>query len=258
MGREKMANRIYYRCSTEGQDFIQQQKCVSDYLMRSGIVADDIVTEKVSGTVSHKERKLSELLSSCVAGDVVFVSELSRLGRCMADLFAIVTEATNKGVKLVQCKDGSIIEAESIGGKALLFALSLAAEIEVANIRQRTQMAIDARKEMIAKKGGFRSKSGRWCKKLGRERGCDLSVQIQASAKSRTDSAIQWARESTAGKYIYSRFQQGWRFEEIYEDLQKMYEIAPEVYCSRTGKAIGKATLSRVLSRFRDSNIVAD
>ena len=59
-------------------------------------------------------------------------------------------------------------------------------------------------------------------------------------------------------KVILSRFQQGWQFMEIYKDLQKMYEIAPEVYCSRTGKAIGKATLSRVLSKFRDSNLVAD
>ena len=85
---------IYHRCSTDGQIFAQQQECVQNYMARVGISPDRItaiVTEKVSGTVNHTERKLSNLLETCKSGDVILVSELSRLGRNMSDLFVIVT-----------------------------------------------------------------------------------------------------------------------------------------------------------------------
>lgn len=238
-----MSHKIYFRCSTEGQDFLQQQKCVLDYLARYGIVPDDTITEKVSGTISHKDRKLSELLERCTQGDVVYVSELSRLGRCMSDLFAIVSEATEKGVRLVQCKDGSTIEAESIGGKALLFALSLAAEIEVANIRQRTQMALDARKEMIKGKGGFVSKSGRWCTQLGG--GNNTKEAILASAKARTDARLAWEETSEAFNLVAKRLSQGWSRAQILEDFEELYRLDPKRWCTRNGAMLSKGVLSK-------------
>ena len=253
-----MSYKVYFRCSTEGQDFLQQQKCVNDYLTRLGITATDVITEKVSGTVSHKDRKLSNLLADCKAGDVVYVSELSRLGRCMADLFAIVSEATSKGVTLVQCKDGSTIEAESIGGKALLFALSLAAEIEVANIRQRTQMALDARKELIARDGGFVSKSGKWCTKLGAGSTENVQKARIVSSKARTDARLDWLMSSTVCKYIRAKYEQGMSFLDMVEDLGRMYEIAPDIYCTRKGCAFSKGSLWKVWSWCKDQNFAGD
>ena len=243
-----MAHRVYFRASTEGQDFIQQQKCVLDYLTRCNIEVDDTTTEKISGTVSHTERKLCDLLERCEVGDVVYVSELSRLGRCMSDLFAIVSEATTKGVKLVQCKDGSTIESESIGGKALLFALSLAAEIEVANIRQRTQMALDARKEMIRKNGGFVSKAGNWCTKLGREKGADTSAANIASCKAKTDAAMEWREGSSAYKLAIKRNAQGVPRARILEELGELWEIDPKAWGTRQGCRVSKGVLSKWLS----------
>ena len=142
---------VYFRCSTQRQEYLQQQECVFGYLKRMGLdpSALPVTEEHISGTVKHTERKLYGLLMRCGQGDTIYVSELSRLGRNMSDLFQIVTTASDRGIKLVQCKDGSVIENESIGGKALLFALSLAAEIEVANIRQRTNMGLQARKELL-------------------------------------------------------------------------------------------------------------
>ena len=149
---------IYHRCSTEKQEFMQQQKVVADYLARMGVDAAGLtsVVEKVSGSVRHTERRLNDLLNTCQAGDEIYISELSRLGRNMSDLFSIVTEATEKGVAIIQCKDGTRIEMDSIGGKALMFALSLAAEIELANIRQRTKAGLDARKAQGKAVGGTR------------------------------------------------------------------------------------------------------
>lgn len=190
---------IYNRCSTDGQDFLQQKNCIENYLGRYQKNIDDIesVVEKVSGTVKHTERKLQDLLDKCKTGDIIYVSELSRLGRNMSDLFAIVTEASEKGITLVQCKDGSVIENNSIGGKALLFALSLAAEIEVQNIRQRTKMGLEARKKQLKEQGYFINRQGEkvtdWNAQYGKNTGTTRSEACKAanaaSCKSKQDAA---------------------------------------------------------------------
>ena len=190
---------IYNRCSTEGQDFMQQKNCIENYLNRLNKNINNIqaIVEKVSGTVKHTERKLKELLDMCNDGDTIYVSELSRLGRNMSDLFAIVTEASERGVTLVQCKDGSIIENNSIGGKALLFALSLAAEIEVQNIRQRTKMGLEARKKQLKEQGYFVNKKGEkitdWNAQYGKNTGTTRAASCKmaniASCKSKQESA---------------------------------------------------------------------
>ena len=241
-----MANYIYFRVSTDAQDFAQQRDTVFNYLRGVGINPGQVeaVTEKVSGTVSHKERHLAALLSRCKNGDSLFVSELSRLGRCMADLFAIVTSAANKGVKLVQCKDGSIIEAESIGGKALLFALSLAAEIEVQNIRQRTRAGMAARRAMIESDGGFMSKSGRWCTKFGNPTG-DNSAATQAAAKAATDRRLQWYATSPAFAFVKKRIMAGATNAAILEEFAELHASNPDIFSTREGACLSKGVLSR-------------
>lgn len=146
---------LYLRCSTEGQDFDQQMQCIKNYLNRIN-EKDELlqVVEKVSGSVRHTERKLDGLLKSLEKGSTIYISELSRLGRNMADLFNIISEASEREITIIQCKDGTPIENRSIGGKALLFALSLAAEIELENIRQRTRMGLAARKAKGLPTGG--------------------------------------------------------------------------------------------------------
>lgn len=146
---------IYFRVSTEKQDYDQQRETVCNYLKRIGINETlPEVVEKKSGSIKHTERKLSELLNICRKDDTIYISELSRLGRNMTDLFNIIQEASEKGVAIIQAKDGTTIENTSIGGKALLFALSLAAEIELQNIRQRTRAGLAARKSEGKEIGG--------------------------------------------------------------------------------------------------------
>ena len=243
-----MANHIYFRASTDGQDFMQQQNCVNNYLTQHRInpktdIAKTVV-EKVSGTVKHTERKLASLLATSKQGDTIYISELSRLGRNMSDLFNIVTEACERKITIVQCKDGSTIENESIGGKALLFALSLAAEIEVANTRQRTRMALEARKNLLVTDGAFISKSGKVCTKLGRPKGIPNPSAIAAAAQSRVDAKIKWRETSSAYKWTMARVAEGMPRKESVRLFNEQHRLNPEVYCTRTGKPLTEATLS--------------
>lgn len=175
---------IYARCSTDKQDYQQQFECIRQYLRRAGETEEiEEVVEKVSGTVKHTKRKLHELLESCSPGSTIYISELSRLGRSMSDLFSIVSYCDEHDIAVIQCKDGTVIENKSIGGKALLFALSLAAEIEVENIRQRTIMGLKARKERMESIGGTNEL---WGKNTGADREmCILEAQNESSCMRR-------------------------------------------------------------------------
>lgn len=179
---------IYNRVSTDGQEFAQQMQCIYSYLKRIGEDCESMlhVEEKVSGSVKHTERKLYKLLQECESGSTIYISELSRLGRNMSDLFQIVTEATEKGITIIQCKDGTIIENNSIGGKALLFALSLAAEIELNNIRQRTKSGLDSRRRAGKAIGGTKEL---WGRKTGTDREKVMNDARIKSAQSRRIAA---------------------------------------------------------------------
>lgn len=244
-----MSNYTYYRVSSETQDFMQQSNCVNSYLKSQSIDPDkDVkrcVVEKVSGTVKASERKLSDLLGKCRCGDVVYFSELSRLGRNMTDLCGIVSDCCERGVILVQAKDGMKIENDSIGGKALLFALSLAAEIEVANIRQRTQMGIDARKRLLTENGVFVSKTGRICTKLGREFGCDNTAANEASVAAKQAAKLKWINTSPAFKWVREKVQANWPRKMIIEEFNKIHDLQPDVFKTRAGGKLTRAILCK-------------
>lgn len=239
---------LYFRSSTDRQTYMQQQECVFGYLRGRGINPAELpVTEEhISGTVKHTERKLHGLLMRCGQGDTIYVSELSRLGRNMSDLFQIVTTASDKGIKIVQCKDGSIIENDSIGGKALLFALSLAAEIEVANIRQRTNMGLQARKELLAKDGYFISKSGRVCTGLGNKKGCDISAASNASAAAAQERAEQWRQQSAGYQWVKRQYLKGvMSRKEIVAEFNDNREHGMEGFCTSSGGPLTEAILCK-------------
>lgn len=196
---------IYNRVSTDGQEFAQQMQCIYSYLKRIGEDWESMlhVEEKVSGSVKHTERKLYKLLQECESGSTIYISELSRLGRNMSDLFQIVTKATEKGITIIQCKDGTIIENNSIGGKALLFALSLAAEIELNNIRQRTKAGLEAKRRQGKKIGGTKEL---WGKNTGTDR---EKVMDEARAKS-AESRREAARNNPSNK-AFREFMEDWQ-----------------------------------------------
>lgn len=252
-----MKRYIYLRVSSEQQSFDQQHHCIYEYFKKVGIEPQSVfgqVVEKVSGTIKHTDRKLSSLIDRCKQGDVIFVSELSRISRTMSDLFAIVTECAEKGVTIIQCKDGSTIENESIGGKALLFALSLAAEIEVNNIRQRTNMGLDVRKKRQAKGEKWISNTGRECDRLGRpadgidEHGkpyWDLSAANEASCVAKQEAAIRWREQSPAYKMVREWNAMGKTRNEMLAELQRLYEHAPEKFGTPKGQCVTRSVLDR-------------
>ena len=138
----------------------------------------------------------------------------------------------------------------------ILNCFAVFAKMERDSIVERTKAGLNARKALIERDGGFVSKSGRWCTQLGG--GNNTTAANMASAKARTDARLAWLFESVVGKYVQSRWQQGWSFTEILADLDRLYEISPDVYCSRTGCKIGKGQLSKMITAYKEMQGAAD
>lgn len=253
-----MTRNIYIRCSTEKQDYTQQMNTINEYFARMGIDPNSIAaiySEKESGTVSHNDRKLAALIEKCQQGDYIYVSELSRLGRNMSDLFSLVGETSAKGVTIIQCKDGTQIEDQSIGGKALLFALSLAAEIEVKNLRQRTQSAINAIQSKIARGLLHVSKKGNVITHLGREKGCDTSVARKASITAKRSMANEWRKTNIGYNAVKRWVYEGYDNEFIIKEFNAHHAVDSNNYSTRTGKEL---TLPTLLAWRREFNLLTN
>lgn len=256
-----MAIQLYLRVSTEEQGYEQQRNTINKYMASHGISQDDIANEcveKISGRVRHTDRKLAQLLKKCLSGDKLLVSELSRLGRSMNDLNNIVTECCEREIDIIQCKDGMTVENRTIGGKALLFALSLAAEIEVENIRQRTQSGVDAAKAEIAKYGmRIARRSGKVQTHWGQAKGYDMTVQREALAQKKAEECAEWYANSKAVQRARLKQAEGWRLTDIVADLCELYdahadESGPNPYGTPTGCRPVKGTVSMWLRKSRE------
>lgn len=239
----------YIRFSTSSQDEIQQIQAINEWCDASHIGVDEFVKDEgVSGGVSYVNRHLFGLVRRMGEGDTLLVSELSRLGRSMADISKLLSEELKpKGIRLVVIKMGIDINCAKMRAQDdfLFSALSFAAQIEKELIQTRTQSAIDARKEAIKAEGGFISKSGRWCTKLGRKKGADTRTAVIAAGEAVHGKAMDWRKHSELYDFVERCVMNGTPRSEILAEASRKYDRNPEVWGTREGKRLTKGTLSR-------------
>ncbi len=116
------------------------------------------------------------------------------------------------------------------------------AKIHDVDGKRRTRIAELTKAALDAKK----ARGETWIRNL------DTSVAVAASAKARTAARENWMKESEVGKYIQAKWMEGLTFTDILHDLERLYEISPDVYCSRTGGRVSKGTLSKMLSFYSE------
>ena len=197
----------YLRVSTDSQNLMQQQNAINEYIKYKGLTITDVVTDEgVSGGVSYKDRHLYNLIQSLNEGDVIVVSEISRLGRSMSDLNKLVNEELKpRKIRLIIITMGLDLDCSNLKAidEMILFAFSFSAQVEKEMIQERTRNALEARKKKIVNEGGFYSKKGKWCTKLGND-GTHTQAASIASAKKRQSVARENASNLAVYKYIRS------------------------------------------------------
>lgn len=142
----------YIRVSTEVQSYEGQRFEIENWSRRNHLPIDSWVQEKVSGTLRIEKRTLGKLLRKMKKGDMLVITELSRLGRNMMMVMAILNTCSQKGIQIRSIKDNFEL-SDSLNSKIIAFAFSLAAEIERNLISQRTREALAAKKMAGVKLG---------------------------------------------------------------------------------------------------------
>lgn len=132
----------YARVSTDEQNEARQFESFADYSEK----ITKIFTDKMSGKDTNRPQ-LKAMLDYVREGDVVVVSDFSRLARSTTDMLQIVKELTDKGVALISIKEK--VDTDTPQGRFMLTIFAALAELERETILQRQREGIS-----IAKKQG--------------------------------------------------------------------------------------------------------
>lgn len=136
----------YARVSTEDQNEARQLESFRTF--REPISKTFI--DKCSGKNMNRPQ-LKAMLDYVREGDVVVVSDFSRLARSTKDMLQIVQDLTDKGVGLISMKEN--LDTDTPQGKFMLTVFAALAELERATILQRQREGIDIAKSEGKYKG---------------------------------------------------------------------------------------------------------
>lgn len=121
----------YKRVSTQNQKLDRQTDLLNDY----GV--ERIFEEKITGT-KRERQELNKMLDQLRQGDVVVVTDLTRLSRSTKDLFEIVSIIEEKGAGIKSLKE-SWLDTTTPQGKLLFTIFAGLSQFERDLIAQRTK-----------------------------------------------------------------------------------------------------------------------
>lgn len=165
----------YLRVSTEKQNPENQRDEIRRFAEEKSLVVDSWVVETASGKLPYRKRKLGRLLRRLRSGDVLIVTEISRLSRSLTEIMAIMGYCLEKKVCIYTTKERYTFD-NSINSKVLCFAFGLVAEIERNLISMRTKEAL-----ALKRAEGVR---------LGRRPGSDVKMQVIRDNSDRIEAML--------------------------------------------------------------------
>lgn len=168
----RMTIYAYIRVSTDAQDLDAQRHGVIQYARRHGWLTRSTDStgdglhyfeDKASGRKEWRQRDLGRLIDTAVSGDVLLVSEVSRLARSTRQVLDILEVAAKKGVTVHFAKENLMMD-DSMMSHVVATVFALVAQIEASFISARTTEALAKRKAAglpIGRKKGSKNKNRR-------------------------------------------------------------------------------------------------
>lgn len=142
----------YLRVSTDAQDVANQRHGVVKYCADKRLLEPVFIEDTASGKTDWRDRPLGKIIERAGQGDIVVVSEVSRLARNTLQVLEIGRECIQRGVHLHVAKNGIVFD-DSMQSKIVATVLGLVAEIERDFISARTKEALAKRKAEGVKLG---------------------------------------------------------------------------------------------------------
>ena len=144
----------YLRVSTAQQDVRSQRLAILAYARKHDFRIDDCIEATASGQAPEKRRRLDELMRVLQRGDRLVVSELSRLGRSLGQIVAILDALAKAGVVFVALKENIRVEGKrDIQTKVMTTLVALFAAVERDLISERTREGLAKAKSSGRKLG---------------------------------------------------------------------------------------------------------
>ncbi len=192
----------YVRVSMEKQSVENQRYQLLAFAHEKQWLIDQWVEESISSRKKLQDRELSGLLETLQPGDIVLVSELSRLGRSLLEVMSILYTLMEKEIQVYTVKERYEL-GNTISSKVLAFAFGLAAEIERDLISLRTRDALARKKSEGVRLGrppGARSKVS---KLTGKEP--YVNELLDNGVSQRAIARILGVDRETVGRYAAAR-----------------------------------------------------
>ena len=136
-----MKTTAYLRISTVDQNIEKNKGDILKLANDKNLGNVKFIEEKISGTVSWKKRKIYHIINDANIGDVIIVSELSRLGRSMLEIMEILSIVSTKKLSLYSVKGDWHLDG-SMQSKIIAMVFAMASEIERELISSRTKEAL--------------------------------------------------------------------------------------------------------------------
>lgn len=165
----------YLRVSTEKQNPENQRDEIRRFAEEKSLEVGSWVVETASGKLPYRKRKLGRLLRKMKAGDVLIITEISRLSRSLTEIMSIMGYCLEREVCIYTTKERYTFD-NSINSKVLCFAFGLVAEIERNLISMRTKEAL-----ALKRAEGVR---------LGRRPGSDVKMQVIRENSARIEAML--------------------------------------------------------------------
>lgn len=192
-----------------------------------------IFTDVYSGTKLKQCVGLWEAIDYCKQNNTVLVV-------AKVDRFRSVNEA----LEVLDCiGERNIIFCDCPSSDRFVLTVLFAMNERTAIIgRINTKIALAERKKQIQKDGGFISKAGNWCTRLGCEPGVEHREAVNAMSLRRTELAHEWKRESSLYSWVTIQVLKGRKQDDILAEAQDLYEKNPEKYCTPKGNPLRRTT----------------
>jgi len=137
----------YLRVSTDTQDLNNQKLAILDFAHKEGFQIDEFVEMSISSRRSEQRDQLQETIEGLNKGDRLVVSELSRLGRSLGQVIAIVDTLVKRKIRFIAIKEAIRFEGkQTLQSKVMVTLFALFAEVERDLISERTKEGLAAAK----------------------------------------------------------------------------------------------------------------